>query len=138
MQDAPGSAFSHYKGDDAMASVGVIGSGAWGTTLALLLANNDTETILWEYKPERAVEMQQRRENTLFLPGFRFPDMLKVTSDIKEAVEGKDMLILVTTSQRMSENVRLFAPYVASHTIFVNASKVIEICIIKWLNEINR
>ena len=56
--------------------------------------------------------MQQLRENTLFLPGFRFPDMLKVTSDIQEAVEGKDMLILVTPSQRMRENVRLLAPYV--------------------------
>ena len=65
-----------------MASVGVIGSGAWGTTLALLLANNGTETILWEYKPERAVEIQQRRENILFLPGIRFPDMLNVTSNM--------------------------------------------------------
>ncbi len=71
-----------------MASVGVIGSGAWGTTLALLLAKSNTKTILWEYKPERAVEMQQCRENTLFLPGFRFPEMMKVTSNIKEAVEG--------------------------------------------------
>src|SRR5437660_5885009 len=136
MQDATGSAFSHYKGDDTMASVGVIGSGAWGTTLALLLAKSNTETILWEYKLERAVEMQQRRENTLFLPGFRFPDMLKVTSDIKEAVEGKDMLILVTPSQRMRENVRLLAPYVGSHTIFVNASKGIEINTLKRMTEI--
>ncbi len=121
-----------------MASVGVIGSGAWGTTLALLLAKANTETILWEYKPERAVEMQQRRENTLFLPGFRFPDMLKVTSDIKEAVEGKDMLILVTPSQRMRENVRLLAPYVDKHTTFVNASKGIEISSLKRMTEIIR
>src|SRR5436305_12697714 len=78
-----------------MASVGVIGSGAWGTTLALLLANSDTKTILWEYKSERAVEMQQRRENMLFLPGFRFPDMLKVTSDIKEAVRERICLYLL-------------------------------------------
>ena len=121
-----------------MASVGVIGSGAWGTTLALLLAKSNTETVLWEYKPERAVEMQQRRENTLFLPGFRFPDMLKVTSVIKEAVEGKDLLILVTPSQRMRENVRLLAPYVDSHTIFVNASKGIEISSLKRMTEIIR
>src|SRR6266567_2375156 len=138
MQDATGSAFSYYKGDDTMASVGVIGSGAWGTTLALLLAKSNTETILWEYKPERAVEMQQRRENTLFLPGFRFPDMLKVTSDIKETVEGKDLLIFVTPSQRMRENVRLLAPYVDSHTIFVNASKGIEISSLKRMTEIIR
>jgi glycerol-3-phosphate dehydrogenase (NAD(P)+) len=121
-----------------MASVGVIGSGAWGTTLALLLARSNTETILWEYKPERAVEMQQRRENILFLPGFRFPDKLKVTSNIQEAVEEKDMLILVTPSQRMRENVRLLAPYVDNHTIFVNASKGIEISSHKRMTEIIR
>src|SRR5260370_4358313 len=138
MLKTTGSAFREYKGDDAMASVGVIGSGAWGTTLALLLAKSNTETILWEYKPERAVEMQQRRENTLFLPGFRFPDMLKVTCDIKAAVEGKDMLILVTPSQRMRENVRLLAPYIGSHTIFVNASKGIEISSLKRMTEIIR
>jgi glycerol-3-phosphate dehydrogenase (NAD(P)+) len=102
------------------------------------LANNSTETILWEYKPERAVEIQQRRENTLFLPGFRFPDTLNVTSNVKEAVEEKDMLLLVTPSQRMRENVRLLAPYVNNNTIFVNASKGIEISSLKRMTEIIR
>lgn len=119
-----------------MASVGVIGSGAWGTTLALLLTKNGIETIMWEYAPERAVEMQQRRENTVFLPGFRFPDSLYVTSNVKEAVEGMDMLLLVTPSQRMRENVRLLAPYVSHNTIFVNASKGIEISSLKRMTEI--
>src|SRR5216684_5859109 len=84
------------RGVDSMASVGVIGSGAWGTTLALLLANKGAETTLWEHKPERAVEMQQRRENALFLPGIHFPNSLRVSSDVKEAVEGRDMLLLLT------------------------------------------
>ncbi len=109
-----------------MTSTGVIGSGAWGTTLALLLASKGTETTMWEHRPERAVEMQQRRENTMFLPGFRFPDNLCVTSDVKEAVAGKDMLLLVTPSQRMRENVRVLAPYVNKETILVSASKGID------------
>ncbi len=119
-----------------MASVGVIGSGAWGTTLALLLANKGTETILWEHRPERAVEIQQQRENTLFLPGFRFPNTLYVTSNLKEAVEGKDALLLVTPSQRMRENVRLLATYVSKETILVSASKGIEINSLKRMTEV--
>ncbi len=119
-----------------MASVGVIGSGAWGTTLALLLVNKGIQTTLWEHRPERAIEIQQRRENTMFLPGFRFPDALCVTSDVKEAVEGKDMLLLVTPSQRMRENVRFLAPYVSKETIFVSASKGIEISSLKRMTEI--
>src|SRR5258707_6074034 len=124
------------RGVDSMASVGVIGSGAWGTTLALLLANKGAETTLWEHRPERASEMQQRRENALFLPGIRFPGALHVTSDIKEAVEKKDMLLLVTPSQLMRENVRMFAPYVSRATLLVSGSKGIEISSLKRMTEV--
>ena len=119
-----------------MVSVGIIGSGAWGTTLALLLANENNETTLWEHRPERAIEMQEQRENTLFLPGFRFPNTLSVTSRITEAVQGKEMLVLVTPSQLMRENVRLLAPYVDQDTLFVSASKGIEIDTLKRMTEI--
>lgn len=119
-----------------MASVGIIGNGAWGTTLALLLANKGTETILWDHRPERAVEIQQQRENILFLPGFRFPSTLYVTSNLKEAVEGKDALLLVTPSQRMRENVRLLAPYVGKETILISASKGIEISSLERMTEV--
>lgn len=121
-----------------MASVGVIGSGAWGTTLALLLANKGYETVLWEHRPERAAETQQWRENRMFLPGFRFPASLRVTSEVREAVEMKDLVLLVTPSQRMRENVRLVSPYTGKETIFVSASKGIEINGLKRMTEIIR
>jgi glycerol-3-phosphate dehydrogenase (NAD(P)+) len=119
-----------------MVSVGVIGSGAWGTTLALLLAREGCAVALWEHRPERAIEMQQRRENTVFLPGFHFPEMLNVTSEIAQAVQNKDMLLLVTPSQRMRENLRLLAPNVAQETLLVSCSKGIEINSLKRMTEI--
>ena len=119
-----------------MVAVGVIGSGAWGTTLALLLAQKGIAMTLWEHRPERAAEMQRARENTLFLPGFHFPDGLHVTANIIQAVQGKDMLLLVTPSQRMRENVRLIAPYVGTETLLVSASKGIEVDTLKRMTEI--
>jgi len=119
-----------------MVSVGIIGSGAWGTTLALLLAKKGVATTLWEYRPERAIQAQQQRENKEFLPGFRFPTSLQVTSDIVEAVRRKEMLILVTPSQRMRENVRKLAPYIEKETLLVNASKGIEISTLKCMTEV--
>ncbi|MDQ2716737.1 MAG: NAD(P)-dependent glycerol-3-phosphate dehydrogenase [Chloroflexota bacterium] len=119
-----------------MLPVAIIGSGAWGTTLALLLANKGVETKLWEHQPERAEEMQQQRENRLFLPGFPFPAALRVTSDIAQAVKHTSMLILVTPSQRMRENIRLLAPYVDRETVLVSASKGIEIDTLKRMTEI--
>jgi len=121
-----------------MVSVGVIGSGAWGTTLALLLAKKGIATTLWEHNAARALQMQKQRENTLFLPGFSFPDALKVTSDIAQATGGKEMLLLVTPSQRMRENLRLLSPYVHEETLLVSASKGIEIGTLKRMTEIIR
>ncbi len=119
-----------------MVSVGVIGSGAWGTTLALLLARKGSVTTLWEHRPERAMQMQQQRENTFFLPGYHFPDTLRVTSDIVEVTQNKGILLFVTPSQRMRENVRLLAPYIEQETLLVSASKGIEIGSLKRMTEI--
>jgi len=117
-------------------TVGVIGSGAWGTTLALLLARKGIETTLWEHRTERVVEMHQQRANNTFLPGFSFPEGLLVTSDIERAVSDKTMLILVTPSQRMRENVRLLAPYVGKETLLVSASKGIEVGSLKRMTQV--
>src|SRR6266571_1659540 len=102
-----------------MVSAGVVGSGAWGTTLALLLAHKGITTTLWEYHTQRAAQIQQQRENSIFLPGFHFPDSLRVTTTMEEAVADKDLLLLVTPSQRMRENVQLLAPYLGAETLLV-------------------
>ncbi|GAC1520755.1 MAG: NAD(P)H-dependent glycerol-3-phosphate dehydrogenase [Ktedonobacteraceae bacterium] len=119
-----------------MTAIGVIGSGAWGTTLALLLANKGFETTLWEHRPERALVMQQEGENSLFLPGFQFPHNLYVTSDIAQATRDKHLLLLVTPSQLMRENVRLLAPYLGPDTLCVSCSKGIEISSLKCMTEV--
>ena len=119
-----------------MIAIGVIGSGAWGTTLALLLANKGLEVVLWEHQPERAVAIQQSRENALFLPRFRLPDNLYVTSDVAQATRGKQLLLLVTPSQRMRENVRLLAPYLGPDTLCVSCTKGIEIGSLKRMTEV--
>jgi glycerol-3-phosphate dehydrogenase (NAD(P)+) len=119
-----------------MVSVGIIGSGAWGTTLALLLARKGIATTLWEHNSERATQMQRQRENNVFLPGLHFPDILQITSAIEGAVANKDLLLLVTPSQRMRENAQLLAPYLGAETLLVSASKGIEITSHKRMTEI--
>ncbi|GAC1368728.1 MAG: NAD(P)H-dependent glycerol-3-phosphate dehydrogenase [Ktedonobacteraceae bacterium] len=122
-----------------MGAVGVIGSGAWGTTLALLLARKGITTTLWDHHAERAAQMQQQRENTALLPGIYFPDALQVTSSLAEAAQGKEMLLLVTPSQRLRDNLRLLAahaPQLTPGTILVSASKGIEIASLQRMTEV--
>jgi glycerol-3-phosphate dehydrogenase (NAD(P)+) len=125
-----------------MARIAVIGTGAWGTTLARLIALDyirtaqqggvtDTQAvpdvILWEHHPERASEMQWQRENRTYLPGFPLPANLRVTAHLGEALRERDLVLLVTPSQQLRENVRQVAPLAMPGAVMVCASKGLEL-----------
>ncbi|HLW01748.1 MAG TPA: NAD(P)H-dependent glycerol-3-phosphate dehydrogenase [Ktedonobacterales bacterium] len=119
-----------------MRRVGVIGTGAWGTTLAILLANKGFETTLWEHRAERDEAMERDRENRDFLPDIPFPFSLRVTTKIGEAVEGRELVLLVTPAQRLRENVRAIASSVAPDAILLCGSKGLEIGSLKRMSEV--
>jgi glycerol-3-phosphate dehydrogenase (NAD(P)+) len=119
-----------------MRRVGVIGTGAWGTTLAIVLAQKGFETTLWEHQVERAEVMERDRENRAFLPDIPFPFSLRVTTDIREAVAGRELVLAVTPSQRLRENVRAMAPHLAPDAIILSGSKGLEIGSLKRMSEV--
>lgn len=119
-----------------MRRVGVIGTGAWGTTLAIVLASKGFETTLWEHQAERAAQMERERQNSAFLPGIAFPFSLRVTNDIREAVAGRELVLLVTPSQRIRENTRALAPYLAPDAIILCGSKGLEVGSLKRMTEV--
>ena len=82
---------------------------------------------LWEHRPERAAEIERERENRAFLPGIFLPDRLRVTADLDEAVSGREIVLMVTPSQRMREQARLVAPLLAAGAVVVSASKGLEV-----------
>jgi glycerol-3-phosphate dehydrogenase (NAD(P)+) len=116
-----------------MSGVAVIGTGAWGTTLARLVAQGpqnqelNADVTLWEHRPERAAELERERENRAFLPGFHLPPRLRVCADLAEAVAGRAVILLVTPAQRMREQARLLAPLLTPGAIVVSCSKGLEL-----------
>ncbi|MGH2501403.1 MAG: NAD(P)H-dependent glycerol-3-phosphate dehydrogenase, partial [Ktedonobacterales bacterium] len=116
-----------------MTNIAVIGSGAWGTTLARLIASAPQNlaagvtVTLWEHRPERAAEMERVRENRAFLPGVPLPDGLRVTADLGAALAGGEIVVMVTPSQRMRDQARLVAPLLAPDAVVVSASKGLEV-----------
>jgi glycerol-3-phosphate dehydrogenase (NAD(P)+) len=60
----------------------IVGAGAWGTTMGLVLARQGHEVRLWARDPERARHMEKERENERYLPGFRFPENLHAVEDM--------------------------------------------------------
>ena len=116
-----------------MTGVAILGTGAWGTTLARLAAQglegeaSGADVVLWEHHAERAAEIERERENRAYLPGFHLPPRLRVTSDLADAVRGRDVIVLVTPSQRMREHARMLAPLLTDGVVVVSASKGLEL-----------
>ncbi|MGL4552387.1 MAG: NAD(P)-binding domain-containing protein, partial [Gemmataceae bacterium] len=72
----------------------VLGSGAWGTTVALLLASRpDHRVRLWSARPDTGRALARDRENVRLLPGVRIPDAVALTADIREAVRDADFWV---------------------------------------------
>lgn len=77
-------------------AIAVLGSGSWGSALAVCLARNGQDTLIWGHLPEQMQRLQNQRCNQEFLPGIAFPDPLSVSDDLKTAVNfANDLLIVV-------------------------------------------
>nr|WP_326183965.1 NAD(P)H-dependent glycerol-3-phosphate dehydrogenase [uncultured Oscillibacter sp.] len=102
----------------------VLGSGGWGTALALVLRDNGHDVTLWSHNPAKAEEMAQSRENPL-LKGVRLPDSLRVTGDLS-CLEGADLVVSAAPSFAVRETGKKAAPYLRPDSILVTVSKGIE------------
>jgi glycerol-3-phosphate dehydrogenase (NAD(P)+) len=115
------------RSDTLSGCVTVVGTGSWGTTLAIVLARHGLEVILWARTGEEARQLDTRRTNEAFLPGVPFPDHLMVTHSLPVALEDCELLLLVVPAQRMRENARQVREYLQEGTIVVSAAKGLEI-----------
>ncbi len=104
----------------------ILGAGSWGTALAIVLAPRFDVVRLWARRAEQAERLQAERQNQLYLPGFRFPDNVRVGADLAEALQGADVVLLVTPSTHIRELAFQMLPHISDETIFVSATKGIE------------
>lgn len=107
--------------------VTVLGAGAWGTTLAAHLANNDVETTLWMREEEVKDSIEKKQENSLFLPGVTLPENLVPTNDLEGSLAGAQMIVGVVPSHGMREVFTRASEFISKDTIIVNTSKGIEV-----------
>lgn len=109
-----------------MKRVTVIGSGSWGTALAVMLAENGHEVVIWSRRQDAVEELLQERKNEKYLPGVTIPESIQATTDHKAAVQGAEIIILAVPSRAVCNTVRDFAPYLKTWQILVNVAKGLE------------
>jgi glycerol-3-phosphate dehydrogenase (NAD(P)+) len=86
--------------------IGVIGAGAWGTTLAILLADAERPVSLWTHSAEAAERLAHERTNARYLPGILFPPNLRVVTDPGELGEPHRFYVFATPSAHLRGVVR--------------------------------
>ncbi len=114
----------------------MIGAGAWGTALAMLLADNGHDVTLWMYEKDLAEETGRTRENRVYLPGFTLPASIAVTSDMETAVTDRSVILSVVPSHTARAVSKQFGPFLSENAIIVSASKGIEIETLMPLSEV--
>lgn len=105
-------------------NISVVGSGAWGTALALLLLENGNDVTLWSYYGRETEIMKSTGENP-FLKGVHLDDKLRLTSDLG-CVSGADVVVLATPSFAVRETAERLKPLLGEDTIVVSVAKGIE------------
>lgn len=107
----------------------MLGGGGWGTAIARLLARKGHRTRLWVRDPVLASRMAKERENQKYLPGVRLPESLVIFSELEEARDFGEVLILAVPSFAMRELARRLVdllPQGRPDLAFINLAKGLE------------
>jgi len=107
--------------------ISVIGAGGWGTALAMLLCERSGRVRLWAHRPSVADEINSARTNSGFLPDIRMPEGVEASADLANAVNGADLILLVTPSKATREVVaQMAACHPDTNAVIVSCTKGIE------------
>lgn len=104
----------------------VIGAGSWGTALAKLLSDKGIGITLWAHRQEHVEEINTSRENLTYLPGFKLNDNISATADIREAVSGQQVVVMVVPSHGYRDVFHQLLPHLSNSTYVISAVKGIE------------
>jgi len=107
-------------------NLSVIGAGAWGTTLANLLAGNGHAVTLWAYEPDLAEEMSSERVNTMYLPDFPVHPNITPTSDLAVAAQHGTIFVSVVPSHTVSDVWIELGALIPQNASVISATKGIE------------
>ncbi len=113
----------------------VIGSGTWGTALAILLSHNGHETTLWTRSESNAREMADTRKHK-HLQGAVIPKDMDITSDLQHALMDKDLVVLAVPSISIREVSQKMFPFVRHGQVIVSVAKGIEADSLKTMSDI--
>ena len=109
-----------------MAKISLLGAGSRGTELAVVLHKNAHEVTIWSIAQDEIDMLKKEREHKDKLPGVKIAEEIGLTTDLKEAISGRDMLVVAVPSPYIRSTAKSMAPYVEDGQLLVSVAKGIE------------
>lgn len=119
-----------------MEKIGVIGAGSWGIALANLLANNGHDVTVWSIIESEINMLNENHEHLDKLPGVKLNETIKYTTDLKETINGKAVLVLAVPSPFTRSTSKSMKEHVAKDQIIVNVAKGVEESTLMTLSQV--
>lgn len=123
-------------GRDREARIAVIGGGSWGTAFAAMLSKRHPEVSLWVREPEVCAEIREGRENRSFLPGIPVPPGVRPTTDLAEALTGREIVAVAVPSPHVREMARQAAEHLSPGACLVSLAKGVENGTLRRMTEV--
>ncbi len=110
-----------------MAKIAVIGAGAWGTGLAIVLGRKGRHEVrLWAFEKEVCEILHRRRVNEMFLPGVTVPEGVIGTNSLPEALSAAEIVLGVMPSHHARQLYTAMRPHLSPRMLYLSATKGIE------------
>jgi glycerol-3-phosphate dehydrogenase (NAD(P)+) len=120
-----------------MSQIAVIGAGAWGTGLAIVLGRKGTHRVrLWAHEPEVCESITQRHVNEKFLPGRPIPDSVTASNDPAAVLADAQIVVSVMPSQHCRALFERVQPHIPPNALIVSATKGLEENSLKRMTEV--
>ncbi len=119
-----------------MRTVAVLGSGSWGTALAVHLGRIGHEVRLWAREPATAAAISARRANAVYLPDVLLPDSVTVTASLESALRATDVVVCAIPTHGVRAVMRNAAPYLQPGSTVVSATKGLESATLRRISEV--
>ncbi|HEX6163923.1 MAG TPA: NAD(P)H-dependent glycerol-3-phosphate dehydrogenase [Vicinamibacterales bacterium] len=118
--------------------IAVIGSGSWGTALAIHLSHTGHDVRLWARDAALAADMASSRQNRTYLPGVALPAQLSPTNDMAAALDGAQFVVIAVPSHGVRDVARAARAYVPEACAIVSATKGLEEASMLRMSEVIR
>jgi glycerol-3-phosphate dehydrogenase (NAD(P)+) len=119
-----------------MSRVAVFGAGSWGTAFSIVLADAGNDVTIWGRRDEVCATINDRHENTDYLPGIQLPPGVGATHDPEKAVHDADVIVFAVPSQTFRENLADWADLIPHDAVMVSLMKGVELGTLKRMSEV--